>query len=78
MMQMAERMFAEPQRMPRNDRKAEASSSPVSLLVKKNVPMEVRNSEDRLKSVRGPAIARPGLEVKRRVEAVTAEKYLRG
>lgn len=69
-------MFAEPQRMPRKDRKAEASSSPVSLLVKKNVPIEVRKRDDRLNSVRGPAMARPGLEVKRRVEAVTAEKYL--
>lgn len=38
------------------------------------MPTDVRKREERLKRVRGPAIARPGLDLNNRVEAVTAAK----
>lgn len=73
-MKTADMRFAVPRNHPKKDKNDEALRSPVSASVKNLVPNEVRKSEERLKRVRGPAMAKPGFEVKRRVEAVTAAK----
>lgn len=61
-MKMVLKTFVAPRSQPRNDRKLAAWRSPVSGSEKKRVPRDVRNKEERLNRVRGPAMARPGFE----------------
>jgi len=70
----AEMMLTMNRRVPRKVRKDGVLSSPDSGSTKNSVPIQERKRDDSEKRVRGIEMARPGVEGKSLVDAMTAEK----